>query len=216
MSAAEIAANNRAFENAVATGNVDAIAALLAPDVMALPPDGPIVTGREAVKQLWASAIKEHGMTSCQITTDQLDVVGDVASEVGHATMTMAPPGGKSETADDQVSGRVEATQRHVAAASRYLERRRLNQARRDRRWFRKPRLTDFRASLRGRIIRAWRAGIRCSARRLQPDRRSAPRDHRAMRRRGGRDRLRRLCPRARPSGVGARRWSQHRRQGDL
>ena len=31
MSAAEIAANNRAFESAIATGNVDAIAALLAP-----------------------------------------------------------------------------------------------------------------------------------------------------------------------------------------
>jgi uncharacterized protein (TIGR02246 family) len=99
MSVAEIAANNRAFENAVATGNVDAIAALFAPDVMALPPDGPIVTGREAVRQLWASVINEHGMTSCQLTTDQLDVVGDVASEVGRATMTMAPPGGKSETA---------------------------------------------------------------------------------------------------------------------
>src|SRR5271165_2200952 len=99
MSAAEIAANNRAFENAVEAGNVDAIAALFAPDILALPPDGPVVTGREAVRQLWASAISEHGMTSCQLTTDQLDVVGDLASEVGHATMTMAPPGGKSETA---------------------------------------------------------------------------------------------------------------------
>jgi uncharacterized protein (TIGR02246 family) len=99
MSAAEIAANNRAFENAVAAGNVDAIAALLAPDVVALPPDGPVVTGRDAVRQLWESAIKEHGMTSCRITTDTLDIVGDMASDVGHATMTMAPPGGKSETA---------------------------------------------------------------------------------------------------------------------
>src|SRR5271165_7191349 len=99
MSAAEIAANNRAFENAVAAGNVDAIAALLAPDVVALPPDGPVVPGRDAVSQLWASAISEHGMTSCRITTDTLDVVGDLASDVGHATMTMAPPGGNSETA---------------------------------------------------------------------------------------------------------------------
>ena len=36
MSAAEIAANNRAFEHAVETGNVEAIAALLAPDVISL------------------------------------------------------------------------------------------------------------------------------------------------------------------------------------
>jgi uncharacterized protein (TIGR02246 family) len=98
MSAAEIAANNRAFEFAVETGNLDRIAALLAPDVMALPPDGPIVEGKESVKQLWASAIREHGMRSCRISSDKLDFAGDMASEVGHATMTLAPPGGKAAT----------------------------------------------------------------------------------------------------------------------
>jgi uncharacterized protein (TIGR02246 family) len=99
MSAAEIAANNRAFEHAVETGNIDAIAALLAPDVMILPPDSPIVAGREAGKQLWASTLKEHGLTGCHITTETLDVVGDLASEVGHATLTLTPPGGTSQTA---------------------------------------------------------------------------------------------------------------------
>lgn len=98
MSAAEIAANNRAFEHAVETGDIDAIAALLAPDVMALPPDGPIVTGKDSVKQLWASAIREHGMKSFRLSSENLDFAGDMASEVGHATMTMAPPGGKAET----------------------------------------------------------------------------------------------------------------------
>src|ERR1700759_1140704 len=97
MSAADIDANNRAFENAIASGNVGAIAALLAPDVIALPPDSPIVTGREAVKQLWAAVISDHGMKSCEITTDTLDVVGDVATEVGRATITLAPRGGKTE-----------------------------------------------------------------------------------------------------------------------
>jgi len=99
MSAADIAANNRAFETAVATRNVRAIAALLTPDVIALPPDSPIVAGREAVKQLWAAAISEHGMRSCALTTDTLDLVGDGATEVGHATMTLARPGGNCETA---------------------------------------------------------------------------------------------------------------------
>jgi uncharacterized protein (TIGR02246 family) len=99
MSAAEIAANNRAFEHAVETANVDAIANLLAPDVIALPPDGPIVAGKEAVKQLWMSPIREHGMKSCRISSETLDVAGDMATEVGHATMTMAPPSGKAETA---------------------------------------------------------------------------------------------------------------------
>jgi uncharacterized protein (TIGR02246 family) len=99
MSAADIEANNRAFEKAVESGNVEAIAALLAPDIISLPPDGPIVAGREAVKQLWESAIRD-GMTKFLINTERLDVVGDMASEVGRATMTMAPPGAKSETAE--------------------------------------------------------------------------------------------------------------------
>jgi uncharacterized protein (TIGR02246 family) len=99
MSSAEIAANNRAFEHAVETANVEAIGALLAPDVMVLAPDSPIVAGREAVKQLWASVIAEHGMTGLRISTDTLDVAGDLASEVGHATMTMSPAGGTTETA---------------------------------------------------------------------------------------------------------------------
>jgi uncharacterized protein (TIGR02246 family) len=99
MSAAAIAANNRTFERAIAMGNVEAIAALLAPDVIALPPEGPMVTGREAVKQFWASTIREHGVTSCQLVTDHIDTVGDLASEVGHAIMTMATQDGESGTA---------------------------------------------------------------------------------------------------------------------
>ena len=96
MSAADIAANNRAFESAVERGDVGAIGALLAPDVVTLPPDGPIVRGSAAVEQLWASAINDHGIKSCRIITDELDILGDMASEVGHVAMTMAAPGGKS------------------------------------------------------------------------------------------------------------------------
>jgi uncharacterized protein (TIGR02246 family) len=99
MSAAEIAANNRAFEHAVETANVDAIADLLAPDVLALPPDGAVVAGKEAVTELWKAAITEHGMKSCRISSETLDVTGDIASEVGHATMTMTLASGESETA---------------------------------------------------------------------------------------------------------------------
>lgn len=97
MSEAEIAVNNRAFERAVETKSVDKIAELLAPDVIALPPDGPIVVGKEAVTQLWASTIGEHGLKSVSIRVEKLDLVDDIASEVGHASMTLAPPGGKAE-----------------------------------------------------------------------------------------------------------------------
>ena len=43
MSATEVAAKTRAFERAVETGNPEAIAALLARDVMIRPPAGPVV-----------------------------------------------------------------------------------------------------------------------------------------------------------------------------
>jgi len=123
MSAAEIAANNRAFERAVETGEVDAIAALLAPDVMALPPDGPIVSGKDSVKQLWASAIREHGMKSCRISSDKLDFAGDMASEVGHATNDHGAAGRQGRDGQDKICRRMEAARRKVAAASRHLER---------------------------------------------------------------------------------------------
>jgi uncharacterized protein (TIGR02246 family) len=98
MSASDIAANNRAFERAVGAGDVDAIAALLAPDVMALPPDSAMATGKAAVSQLWGSVIREHGLRDCRITTDTLDVVGDVAIEVGRATVTLGAAGGPPAT----------------------------------------------------------------------------------------------------------------------
>ncbi len=45
MSATEVAAKTRAFERAVETGNPEAIAVLLARDVMTRPPAGPVVAG---------------------------------------------------------------------------------------------------------------------------------------------------------------------------
>ena len=99
MSAAGRAANNRGFEYAIEGADIDAIANLLAPDVIAVPPDGAIVAGKEAVTALWKAAISEHGMKSCRISSETLDVTGDTASEVGHATMTMVPASGAAETA---------------------------------------------------------------------------------------------------------------------
>jgi uncharacterized protein (TIGR02246 family) len=100
MSAAEIATVNRSFEDAVRRGDVDAIAELYEPDALVLPPDSPIVKGREAIRQLWMSAINEHGLKSMLVESVELEIVGDIANEVGHGTLTMAPEGGKSETAE--------------------------------------------------------------------------------------------------------------------
>ena len=66
MSATDIAANNRAFEKAVETGNVEAIAALLAPDIISLPPDGPIVAGRGGSQA--ALGIRDPGLRHDEVS----------------------------------------------------------------------------------------------------------------------------------------------------
>jgi uncharacterized protein (TIGR02246 family) len=100
MSAADIATTNRSFEDAVRRGDVEAIASLYESDAVVLPPDSPIVKGREAIRQLWMSAIKEHGLKSMRVESVELEIAGDIANEVGYGTLTMAPEGGKTETAE--------------------------------------------------------------------------------------------------------------------
>lgn len=96
MSAAAIAINNRALEAAMAKGDDAAMGAMFASDVAAFPPDGPIVNGREAVTQLWASAMKDHGVRGCQLNTLSLEVSGNIAVEVGEGTLTIASSDGKT------------------------------------------------------------------------------------------------------------------------
>lgn len=54
-------------------------------DARVLPPDAPIVEGREAIAQFWRSAAQQMGMRSVALSTVALDVAGDAAHEVGHA-----------------------------------------------------------------------------------------------------------------------------------
>jgi len=98
MSATDIANASRAFEDAVHRGDLDAIANLYEPDAVVLAPDRPMIMGREAIRQLWKSAIEEYGLKSIRLESVELEVVGDIANEIGHGTLSMAPPGGGHET----------------------------------------------------------------------------------------------------------------------
>src|SRR5262245_8767816 len=53
MSTREIGAGNRAFVDAAVRHDLDAIASLFTADAIALPPDGEIAKGRDAIRQLW-------------------------------------------------------------------------------------------------------------------------------------------------------------------
>jgi uncharacterized protein (TIGR02246 family) len=98
MSTTEIAATNRAFEEAVRKGDVDRLAHLYTTDAMALPPDGPVVKGRDAIKELWGGVIRDMALRDVKLQTLDLEVAGDTACEVGEARLTLEPPSSQPTT----------------------------------------------------------------------------------------------------------------------
>jgi uncharacterized protein (TIGR02246 family) len=90
MSRAEIAAINRQFEDAARKGDLDRLASLYTADAMALPPDGPVVKGRESIKQMWGSIAQQIGLKDVRLDTLDLELTGDTGYEVGEATLTVS------------------------------------------------------------------------------------------------------------------------------
>ncbi len=98
MSLIEIGKVNRMFEDAVRAQAPERIAALYTGNAIVMPPDGPIVRGQDSIRQLWATVIKDMGLKDVALKTVELEVNGDVASEVGQATLDLAPSGGQRTT----------------------------------------------------------------------------------------------------------------------
>ena len=62
MSSEEIARVNRRFEEATAKGDIAGMAAVYTENGVALPPDGPVVKGHEALRGLWGSVVNDMGL----------------------------------------------------------------------------------------------------------------------------------------------------------
>lgn len=90
MSRSDIAAVNRQFEEAARKGDLDRLASLYTADAIALPPDGPLVRGRDSIKQMWGSIAQQIGLKDVRLETVDLEQAGDTAYEVGEATLTVA------------------------------------------------------------------------------------------------------------------------------
>src|SRR5262245_24145208 len=90
MSRSDIAAVNRQFEEAARKGDVDRLGALYTPDAMALPPDGPIVKGRDNIKQMWATVAKQIGLKDVQLNTLDFEQADDTGYEVSEANLTLS------------------------------------------------------------------------------------------------------------------------------
>jgi uncharacterized protein (TIGR02246 family) len=90
MSLSDISAVNRQFEDAARKGDLDRLASLYTPDAIALPPDGPLVKGRDAIKQMWGSVAQQMGLKDVRLDTLDFEQAGDTGYEVGEATLALS------------------------------------------------------------------------------------------------------------------------------
>lgn len=90
MSLSDIATVNRQFEDAARKGDLGRLASLYTPDAMALPPDGPVVKGRDNIKQMWGSVVQQMGLKDVRLNTLDFEQAGDTGYEVGEATLTLS------------------------------------------------------------------------------------------------------------------------------
>ena len=90
MSAREIKAAHRAFAEAAVRHDLAAMARVFAVDAIIMPPDAEMVKGRDAILRHWKGAL-EGGLSDLKINPTDIQVIGDVAIEIGHATLSMAP-----------------------------------------------------------------------------------------------------------------------------
>jgi uncharacterized protein (TIGR02246 family) len=90
MSLSEISAVNRQFEEAARKGDLDRLASLYTPDAIALPPDGPFVKGRDAIKQMWGTVAQQIGLKDVRLNTHDFEQAGDTGYETGEATLSLS------------------------------------------------------------------------------------------------------------------------------
>lgn len=100
MSAIEQAfrATNRRFEtDVIAEGHLDRLGQVYTEDAIAMPPDGPIIEGIDAITAYWKMAIARSGIRHVRLTTKDIMVSPSFAHEIGTAAFTVAP-GGQTES----------------------------------------------------------------------------------------------------------------------
>jgi len=81
--AAGVAEAAAAFSRALERGDAAGMAAQYVDDATLVPPSGRMVTGREAILSFWTPRNPEFRTLEHSLTTDRLEVTGDVAIEVG-------------------------------------------------------------------------------------------------------------------------------------
>jgi len=94
---ADIDRANRGFVEAYNRGDAAGAVAVYTDDATILPPGSPRVSGRDGIRAFW-QAVMDSGVRAVDLRTDDLEVSGDMAREIGTATLTVATEAGHEET----------------------------------------------------------------------------------------------------------------------
>ena len=88
---------NRMFVEAYNHGDAAGAVAVYTEDATILPPGSPRVRGRDGIRAFWQGAM-DAGVRAVDLRTDDLEVSGELAREIGTATLTVATEAGHEET----------------------------------------------------------------------------------------------------------------------
>lgn len=81
-----IEAANKRFSDAFGKGEAAKVAGMYAEGARAMPPNGPVVQGRQSIQELWQSVINTGAKLS--LSTSDVEAQGNVVIEVGTYEMT--------------------------------------------------------------------------------------------------------------------------------
>lgn len=93
----EIEQRNREFVAAFNRGDAAGVAAAYIEDARVLPPGGAMVSGRQAIQQFW-QGVMGMGVREVDLRTQEVEASGDLAYEIGSATLRIEPAGGSPTT----------------------------------------------------------------------------------------------------------------------
>jgi ketosteroid isomerase-like protein len=89
-----MASTNALFNSEVfGKRNFDALDQIYTADARILPPGSPMISGRDAIKNFWSGMIEGANAKSAELFSDDVMSAGDGAVEIGHALLTVEPPG---------------------------------------------------------------------------------------------------------------------------
>lgn len=84
----------KAFVAAMKAGDVDAVAALYAPDAVSYPPDAMVATGRDEIRESWGSLLNEFDVEEIELPGAQHETRDDFSAAWGRFEMTLVPKEG--------------------------------------------------------------------------------------------------------------------------